>query len=292
MGNLKQLKKLGLRANYKLYGPLPLTLSQLTQLESFDFFGTSLCIPNDAALQSWLAGIKSMTSTNVPCAATHTVRGVIRNRQGQPLAGVEVAAVAGNGTQRWYGAGVTGADGSYAIPYLRAGSYTVRPSRDSATFTPVTSTVTVAGDVDGQDFVGIAPQVGFQTSALVGQRLQPGSKLILTLVDFPAGGQGQIAANGRLLGSVTIDDNGQAAFLLDTSGASAGAYALTVAINAVSVTAAARDRHQADNTLTATLELRLAADGVLVQESDATLPQVQIPPGIARQLSHLPLIRR
>lgn len=288
LGNLKQLKKLGLGSNFKLYGPLPLTLSQLTQLESFTFLGTSLCIPDNAALQSWLGQIKSMTGPNVPCAATHTVRGVIRNRQGQPLAGVEVAAVAGNGAQRWYGAGVTGADGSYAIPYLRAGSYTVLPSRDSATFTPVTSTVTVAGDVGGQDFVGIAPLVGFQNGELVGQPLQPGSKLILTLVDFPTAGQARITVNGRLLGTMTMDNNGQAAFLLDTSGASTGAYLLSVAV----AEATARDHHQADSNPTATLALRLVADGTLVTESDATLPQVQIPPDIAYQLNHLPLIRR
>jgi hypothetical protein len=164
----------------------------------------------------------------------------------------------------------------------------VLPSRDSATFTPVTSTVTVAGDVGGQDFVGIAPQVGFQNGELVGQPLQPGSKLILTLVDFPVAGQGRITVNGRLLGTVTVDNNGQAAFLLDTSGASTGAYLLSVAV----AEATARDHHQADSNPTATLALRLAADGTLVTESDATLPQVQIPPDIAYQLNHLPLIRR
>ena len=152
----------------------------------------------------------------------------------------------------------------------------------------MTSTVTVAGDVGGQDFVGIAPQVGFQNGELVGQRLQPGSKLILTLVDFPATGQGRITVNGHTLGTVTVDNNGQAAFLLDTSGASAGAYLLGVVVDGT----AARDHHQADSNPTATLALRLAADGMLVEESGATLPQVQLPPDSAYQLNHLPLIRR
>lgn len=293
IGNLKQLKTLRLLSNYKLYGPLPLTLSQLTQLKIFDFFGTSLCIPDNATLQSWLAHIQSVTSTNAPCTTLHTLRGVIRNRQGQPLAGVTVAADLKPGlgvrpSQGWYGAGVSGADGSYAIPYLSAGVYTVLPSRDNTTFTPVTSTVTIAGDVSGQDFVGIAPQMRFQNTTLVGQRLRPGSKLIMTLVDFPAGGQARVTANGHLLGSVTLDNNGQAAFLLNTSGASQGAYVLTVSANSL----AAWARQQADNNPTATLDLRLAADGVLVEEGDAALPQVQIPPDIAYHLSHLPLVQR
>jgi hypothetical protein len=76
--------------------------------------------------------------------------------------------------------------------------------------------------------------------------------------------------------------------LLDTSGASTGAYLLSVATDVTT----ARDHHQAASNPTASLALRLAADGMLVEEGGATLPQVQIPPDSAYQLNHLPLIRR
>jgi Leucine-rich repeat (LRR) protein len=57
LGNLVKLTTLHLANNPTLTGPLPGTLAQLTKMYSFDFAQTTLCIPQEPALQQWLLGI-------------------------------------------------------------------------------------------------------------------------------------------------------------------------------------------------------------------------------------------
>ena len=226
----------------------------------FRFRNTSLCIPDDAALQNWLAGLNAtVNGTNVACASTHAASGVVRTVDGAPLVGAEVVAQQ-EGQSAWFGFGVSGADGSYVVPGLRDGVYTLRPARESTTFTPITRTVTVAADVSGQDFVGASPQVHFRTELLAGQSLQPGSKVIIEAADFPANGQGRILINGHFVGALPMNAEGAAAFVLNTSAADPGAYFVTVMVNP-----------------SATMQLRLSSSGDLVEESDDALPVMETP---------------
>ena len=71
LGNLANLAYLGLSDN-PLSGTLPLSLTNLSMLESFRFDNTSLCEPIDDAFQSWLQGISDLGSTGCTNVATET----------------------------------------------------------------------------------------------------------------------------------------------------------------------------------------------------------------------------
>lgn len=68
LGNLSDLGLLDIWSN-PFSGALP---TSLTNLDLFHFFfdSTDLCVPNDPALQAWLAGIPDMIGTDVTCALT------------------------------------------------------------------------------------------------------------------------------------------------------------------------------------------------------------------------------
>jgi Leucine-rich repeat (LRR) protein len=67
IGNLTDLRDLYLYGNPSLAGPLPGSLTQLTRLEVFLFYGTQLCVPNDPAFQSWLGNIVWLEGTGLTC---------------------------------------------------------------------------------------------------------------------------------------------------------------------------------------------------------------------------------
>lgn len=66
LGNLTNLWKLHI-ANNQLSGALPKTLMKLTKLSAFNYRGTNLCAPADAAFQTWLAGISDLQATGITC---------------------------------------------------------------------------------------------------------------------------------------------------------------------------------------------------------------------------------
>ncbi len=63
LGSLSNLREVWLHTNAALAGALPQTLSNLSALEMLWIGGTELCIPPDAALQEWLAGLPRKTDT-------------------------------------------------------------------------------------------------------------------------------------------------------------------------------------------------------------------------------------
>lgn len=67
LGKLVQLQRLSLSGNRELTGALPATLVNLINLQSLTLAGTALCVPRDAALQAWLATIKELESSGLPC---------------------------------------------------------------------------------------------------------------------------------------------------------------------------------------------------------------------------------
>ncbi|MFZ4656047.1 MAG: leucine-rich repeat domain-containing protein [Caldilineaceae bacterium] len=70
LGNLVKLSRLNLANNPTLTGPLPGALAQLTEMYSFDFAQTNLCIPQEPALQQWLLGIAYLSHSARFCDPT------------------------------------------------------------------------------------------------------------------------------------------------------------------------------------------------------------------------------
>lgn len=57
LGTLSRLWTLDLSVNPQLTGPLPPSLTEMSDLKYIDFRGTGLCAPADAAFQEWLEGV-------------------------------------------------------------------------------------------------------------------------------------------------------------------------------------------------------------------------------------------
>ena len=66
LNQLTHLKELNLSFNQDLTGMIPPGLQQLL-LSTLDLMATSVCVPEDAESQAWLAGIKKFTSSGLSC---------------------------------------------------------------------------------------------------------------------------------------------------------------------------------------------------------------------------------
>lgn len=66
LGNLTGLRELSLGLT-SLTGPIPASLTRLADLSRFDIAGTAVCVPDDPALQAWLAGIRDFSSSEIAC---------------------------------------------------------------------------------------------------------------------------------------------------------------------------------------------------------------------------------
>ncbi len=67
LGQLTQLRQLDLSQNSALSGPLPVSLTNLHLLDTLRFDGTNICVPADAALNSWLNSIPTVTRSGLTC---------------------------------------------------------------------------------------------------------------------------------------------------------------------------------------------------------------------------------
>ena len=84
VGNLSNLAQLWINDNADLTGALPFSLTNLKDMEDFQFHGTGLCAPLDDAFQAWLEEIDRTTGEN--CEETTTTPVEIK-----PLAGLRVS---------------------------------------------------------------------------------------------------------------------------------------------------------------------------------------------------------
>ena len=66
LGNLVNLTELNLSDN-ALSGAIPRELGGLVNLIEFHYHGTDVCVPSDAALRSWLNGVREHRGTGVDC---------------------------------------------------------------------------------------------------------------------------------------------------------------------------------------------------------------------------------
>ena len=66
LGNLSRLTELSLGLTV-LGGPIPGSLTRLPDLSRFSIEGTGICVPDDAALQAWLAAIPQFISSGLDC---------------------------------------------------------------------------------------------------------------------------------------------------------------------------------------------------------------------------------
>jgi Tol biopolymer transport system component len=78
----------------------------------------------------------------------YTLAGRVVEAEGAPVAGAMVAA----GPHRT----LTGDDGTFTLPYLVGGTYTLAAAKSGYTFSPPRRTVSVLGDLVGQDFLASA----------------------------------------------------------------------------------------------------------------------------------------
>ena len=66
LGNLASLQRLDLGGN-RLTGPIPRSLTRLSMLEFLDISNTRVCVPDDAAVQAWLATIADFRTSGLAC---------------------------------------------------------------------------------------------------------------------------------------------------------------------------------------------------------------------------------
>ena len=65
-GSLTKLRTLNLNGN-ALTGSIPASLTRLSDLSRFDIAGTGVCVPDDPAIQAWLATIANFRSSELAC---------------------------------------------------------------------------------------------------------------------------------------------------------------------------------------------------------------------------------
>jgi Leucine-rich repeat (LRR) protein len=68
LGNLPYLISLMINDNQLLFGPLPISLTNLIKLDTFMFSDTKLCERTEPSFQVWLSGISNLHSTGKKCS--------------------------------------------------------------------------------------------------------------------------------------------------------------------------------------------------------------------------------
>ena len=72
-GSLTRLRTLNFSGNNALTGPIPASLTRLSDLTEFSIAGTGVCVPDDPAIQAWLATIADFRSSGLACEGSPPV---------------------------------------------------------------------------------------------------------------------------------------------------------------------------------------------------------------------------
>ena len=148
----------------------------------------------------------------VGTALTYSISGRVTDSSNNGLSGVSVSGV---------GSTTTDSNGNYTLSGVPAGSYTLTPSLNGYSFSPTTRSVSVNGNVSGQDFTGTAIVSTFSVSGRVTD--SNGATLVSVTL-----------SNG--IGSTTTDSNGN----YTLNGVPAGSYTLTPSLNGYSFSPTSR----------------------------------------------------
>ncbi|NNJ13543.1 DUF2012 domain-containing protein [Chloroflexales bacterium ZM16-3] len=98
----------------------------------------------------WFDAVKFVQE--VPATLPYTLSGRVTTTGSVGIAGVTLT----DGTRST----TTGSDGSFTLSGVPAGTYTLTPTKSGYTFVPVTRSVTVSGNLSGQDFTGTPVDTG------------------------------------------------------------------------------------------------------------------------------------
>ncbi len=133
-------------------------------------------------------------TANVDFTATYniyTLYGSVKDGSDQAIAGVTISARAENGTTV---TASTDGSGAYSIPNLETGSYTVTPSKNSYTFAPASTGLTLSADTQ-VDFTGTYHTYSISGKVQLGSLGMPGVALTLS----PGGATTTSASDGTYL---------------------------------------------------------------------------------------------
>lgn len=96
--NLTNLQKLYLNNN-PLSGPLPGFLTSLN-LQAFSFYATSLCVPDNAIIQNWLASMIYAGTGYICGQPAGGLSGIVTDHQGEPVPNAQILLY--RALPRWY----------------------------------------------------------------------------------------------------------------------------------------------------------------------------------------------
>lgn len=71
LGNLNNLDTLTIQGNQDLIGPIPLSFTNLSNLEGFSFYSTGLCEPDDRSFQDWKSTVPTWFGTGLICKSCY-----------------------------------------------------------------------------------------------------------------------------------------------------------------------------------------------------------------------------
>ncbi|PDV98006.1 hypothetical protein [Candidatus Chloroploca asiatica] len=221
-------------------------------------------------------------------ATTGQIRGRVFTHRGG-LAGVVIT----DGTR----SATTDSTGVYTLTGVPQGTWTLTPTREGYAFTPATRTVTVTGDLEGQDFVAI-PVVTvdplLHVNYLDGA---PGSTFVLSGLHFPAGARLQVQVNGVVLDPPFMADAAGRFTLLLTTPPEAAAGQYVVVVSTVPV---AQERQVQPSRVVRQTAYELVTSGpaavVRLPLDEVVAPERTVPASVEPLAEvprvYLPLVRR
>lgn len=208
----------------------------------------------------------------VPGPVTYSIAGRVSDSANVPLAGVQVTDGASHSA-------TTAADGSYTFSGLPPGSYTLTPTKSGYSFSPASRSVSLSGDLTGQDFTATPlPALQVAPTNLSFSAPQGGASPAAQTLSISNGGGGTLSwsASESLtwlnLSSTSGTAPASVSVTANTSGLSAGTYTDTITLSASGASGSPQ-------TISVTVTVNLPTSTADAYEPDDTCAQAQpIPP--------------